>query len=96
MAFETLESHEVNHWTPLAATVRNVPPTKWLTIALLNADVLVQSEVEQQAQLREIKELCLGRRYCVIGSALMKIHDDYEADLRRAERWIELARAILR
>jgi uroporphyrinogen-III decarboxylase len=92
---ESLGNYEVNHWTPLADTCRNLPPTKSLTIALLNADILVQSEAEQEAQLREIKELCAGRRYCVIGSALMKMHDDYQEDIARAQRWITLAKRVL-
>jgi len=92
---ETLDCYEVNHWTPLDATCRNVPPTKFLTIALLNADVLIQPEAEQAAQLRTIRRLCQGRSYNVIGSALMKMHDDYAEDIRRTQRWIALAKEVL-
>jgi len=93
---KTLTEHEVNHWTPLNETIQNVPPTMSLSIALLNTDVLLQSEGEQEAQLRQIRELCRGRRYEVVGSALMKVHDDYAEDIRRAQRWIDLAKRILR
>jgi hypothetical protein len=93
---ETLTDYEVNHWTDLRETCLNVPPNRFLTIALLNADVLVQDEAAQEAQLREIRELCRGRRYEVVGSALMRMHDDIEEDLARAQRWIALAKRVLR
>ena len=96
LQLETLESMEVNHWTSLADTVRNVPPTKHLAIALLNTDVELQPEPEQEAQLREIKGLCRGRRYHLVGSALQKVHDDYAEDIRRTQHWIALARRVLR
>lgn len=93
---ETLDIFEVNHWTDLAATCREVPPTKALSIALLNTDVLLQGEAEQEAQLREIGDLCAGRRYEVVGSAIMKVHDEIAEDIARAQRWIALADATLR
>jgi hypothetical protein len=92
---ETLADYEVNHWTPLEAVCREAPPDKSLSVAILNADVLVADEAAQEAQLRQIKALCAGRRYCVVGSALMKMHDDLEEDIRRAQRWIALARRVL-
>jgi len=93
---ETLTDYEVNHWTDLRETCLNVPPTRSLTIALLNADVLIQDEAAQAAQLREIRELCRGRRYEVVGSALMRMHDDMGEDIARAQRWVALAKRVLR
>jgi len=96
LRLDTLESIEINHWTSLADTVRNVPPTRHLAIALLNTDVELQAEADQEAQLRDIRERCRGRRYHLVGSALQKVHDDYAEDIRRIQHWIALAKRLLR
>jgi len=93
---QTLEDYEVNHWTDLRETCQNVPPTRFLTIALLNSDILLQDESEQEAQLVEVRELCRGRRYEVVGSALMRMHADMAEDIARTQRWIALAKRVLR
>lgn len=93
---KTIGSHEVNHWTDLEAAVRNSSPDKYLGIALLNADVLLATKQDMEAELQRIKKLCEGRSYSITASAIEKVHEDYEYDIRQVQIWIEIARKVLR
>jgi hypothetical protein len=86
---------EVNPWTDLRATLANVPPDKWLGISIKNADVLCATEAQQEAQLREIVELCEGRGYGISGQAIQKVHDDIWEDVARTQRWLAVAKRVL-
>jgi uroporphyrinogen-III decarboxylase len=91
MQISTLDSHEVNHWTSLEATLRNVPPDKHLAVSLLNTEVLLADEAKMERDLRRIITLCKGRKYDVCAQAIEKVHDDMQDDIRRVKRWIQVA-----
>jgi len=93
---KTMGGYEVNHWTDLESAVDNSAPDKHLGIALLNADVLLVTKQDMEAELRRIKALCEGRSYSVSATAIEKIHDDYEYDIRQVQTWIETAKEVLR
>ena len=89
-----INSHEVNHWTDLDATLANVPPNKFLCVNLLNLDVLLTSDQQKETQLREIFTKCAGREFQVVGSAIEKVHEDMAEDIRQTQRWVEIAKTI--
>jgi len=91
-----LGGHEINHWTDLKAAIRNSSPDKYLGISLLNADVLLSTKEQMESKLRWIKTACEGRRYGITASAIEKIHDDFEYDIRQAQIWLEVAKKIFR
>ena len=93
---KTMNGYEVNHWTDFEAAVRYAPPDKRLDIALLNTDVLLAPKQDMETELQRIKSLCKGRDYSVTASAIEKVHDDFEYDIRQVQIWIETARKVLR
>jgi len=88
--------HEVNHWTDLEAAIRNSSEDKYLSIALLNTDVLLATKEEMEAELRRIKSVCKGRNYGITASAIEKVHDDFEDDIRQVQMFLDIARRVLR
>ena len=95
LRIRTLDSFEVNHWTPLRPMLDRVPADKHLSFAFLNLDVLLGSEQEQDAKIREVVEACRGRRYSLCGQALQRISDDYDQDLRQIAQFIRTANRVL-
>ena len=96
---ETLKGfggHEVNHWTDLEGAVENASPNKYLGIAILNADVLLVTKEQMEAELKRIKRVCEGRNYSVSATAIEKVHDDMEYDMRQVQIWLEIAKKVLR
>lgn len=96
LELKSVGSFEVNAWTPLAEAARRTPADKFLAIALLNADVLLLSEEELEAELRNIVATCEGRKYSITGSSIQKVHDDYEEDIARTKAFIRVAKRVLR
>jgi len=97
--FETLKGfggHEINHWTDLEDAVENASPDKYLGIAILNADVLLTTKEQMETELRRIKKVCEGRNYSVAATAIEKVHDDMEYDMRQVQIWLEIAKKVLR
>jgi hypothetical protein len=47
-------------------------------------------------KLENIRILCGGRTYTIVASAIEKIHDDFEYDIRQVQMWIEIAKRKLR
>jgi len=96
LTIKTLDSYEQNPWTDIEATLRNIPADKWLTVSIRNADVLFFEEEAVRRQIGRIVDRCVGRRYCIIGQALQRMHDDIREDLRRTQRWIGIVRDTVR
>lgn len=96
MEIKSLPCYEVNYWTDLEATCRNIPPDKHLSIALLNTEVLLADEAKMESDLRRIVALCKGRPYNVVASALQRVHKDIREDIAQTQRWIQVARRVLR
>ena len=92
---KTLPAYEVNHWTSLEETLANVPADKFLTIRLLNADVLLADECKMRVDLQRIASLCRGRRYSVCAEAIQRMHADIREDIEQVKRWLQLARQVL-
>lgn len=95
LRIRTLDSFEVNHWTPLATMLERVPADKHLAIAMQNLDVLLGSEQEHEAKVRAIVEACHGRRYSLCGQALQRISEEYDRDLRQIVQFIRAAKRAL-
>jgi hypothetical protein len=91
-----LGGHEINHWTDLEAAVKNSSPDKYLGVSILNVDVLLISKEQMEADLRHIKKVCEGRNYSVAATAIEKVHDDFEYDIRQVQIWVEVAKRVLR
>ncbi|NOZ22906.1 MAG: hypothetical protein GXP25_17655 [Planctomycetes bacterium] len=94
LRLKTLPAHEVNHWTDLEATCRNIPPDKHLHIAILNTEVLLAGEEKMEHDLRRIVDLCQGRSYNVVAQAIEKVHNDMAEDIEQAKRWVEVAKGV--
>jgi hypothetical protein len=94
LLLKTLDSHEVNHWTSLEATLQNVPPDKLLAVSLLNTEVLLADEAKMERDLRRIIGLCRGRRFAVCAQAVEKVHEDMQEDIRQVQRWIAVVRRV--
>ena len=95
LQLKTLGGFEVNPWTDLEATLRNVPADKFLGVSIKNVDVLLFSDEEIEQQLGRIRRLCTGRSYNVTAQALQRVHADIHDDMRRTQHWIEVARRVL-
>ncbi|MEW6354785.1 MAG: uroporphyrinogen decarboxylase family protein [Planctomycetota bacterium] len=94
LRLKTLPAHEVNHWTDLEATCRNIPPDKHLYISILNTEVLLADEEKMERDLRRIVALCRGRSYNVVAQAIEKVNDDMADDIAQVERWIAVAKRV--
>ena len=93
---KTLGTHEGNGWTDLETVIRDSSKDKSIDIRLLNTDVLLATKEEMEAKLESIRVLCKGRNYSITASAIEKVHDDFEYDIRQVQMWIEIARRTFR
>ena len=91
----TLDSFEVNHWTPLGVMLDRVPADKHLAHSFLNLDVLLGTEQAQEAKIRAVVDACAGRRYSLCGQALQKVSADYGHDIAQIKQFIRAARRVL-
>ena len=95
LRIRTLNSYEVNHWTPLAAMLEKVPADKHLAYAFQNLDVLLGSEQEQEVRVRDVVAACSGRPYSLCGQSLQRISDDYAHDIKQTKQFIRVAKKVL-
>jgi len=96
LTIKSLPNFEQNPWTDLDTTLRQVPADKWLTVSIKNADVLLLDEAAIRRQIGGIVRRCVGRRYCLVGQALQRMHADIMEDVARTQRWIGIARECVR
>ena len=95
LQIHTLDSFEVNHWTPLALMLERVPANKHLAYAFQNLDVLMGTESEQEVKIRAVVAACEGRAYSLCGQALQRISDSYARDIEQIKQFIRVARRVL-
>jgi len=95
LQIKTLDSFEVNHWTPLDLMIERVPADKHLAYAFQNLDVLIGTEAEQEAKIRAVVEACAGRRYSLCGQALQRVSDSYAHDIEQVKQFVRVARRVL-
>lgn len=88
----SLKAFEVNPWTDLQASVRNLPADKHLGIVIKNVDVLLEDEKAVERRIRRVVELCMGRSYSLCGGALVRIHASWSEEIGRIRRWIGVVR----
>ena len=96
LRIKTLDTYEVNHWTSLEGTLANLPADKFLSISILNSEVLLSDEAKMRRELERIATACRGRRYSVCAQAIEKLHTDMNEDISQVQRWLRVAREVLR
>jgi hypothetical protein len=94
LAIRSLPQLEVSAWTPLDATLSNVPTDKKLWISLHPNDVLCASPTEMETKLRGIIEKCRGRDIAIGTSGLTPLSSDIGAFAERVRTWTRIARRV--
>ena len=61
----------------------------------MNAFVLTGTEEQHREKLGKIAGVARRRKVSVCAQAIVRIHDTYDEDLGRMNRFIEMARQIL-
>jgi uroporphyrinogen-III decarboxylase len=95
LQLETLPGLEVSPWTDLQQSLRNIPPSKRLFIALHPNDVLCATPEEMDARLREITTSCQGRSYGIGTSGLTPIWDDPQEYVQRIRTWTGIVQRVM-
>jgi len=94
-AFPGIRSLDVGGWNDLAALHDLVPRDIAFSIGFINTFVLTASPAEHRQRLELIQRIARERKVSVCAQAMVKLHDSYEEDLGRMNRFIELARQVL-
>jgi hypothetical protein len=93
--FPAIRALDVGGWNDLGALHARVPKNIDFTIGLINTFVLTGSEAEHRTHLELIRRIARERKVTVCVQAIVRLHDTYEEDLGRMNRFIELARKVL-
>ena len=93
--FPAIRSLDVSGWNDLAALHARVPQDISFSIAFINTFVLTASEQEHRERLELIRRVAKERKVSICAQAMVRLHDTYEEDLGRMNRFIELAREVL-
>ncbi len=95
LKLKTLGCFEINQWMNLEESLRNIPLEKFLHIQIKNVNVLLNTEEELIANVRNIVNSCRSRRYIIVADGLQRLHDNFNDDLLRIKNFIRLAREVL-
>jgi hypothetical protein len=90
---KSLKSFESNHFTDLEKTLDNVPPDKWLGIAIRPSHAYLGSP-EMLDKLHQIADLCSGRRFSV-GTSGMPVSEDVNEYVGMIRRFLAQAHSVL-
>jgi len=96
LEIKTLDNFEISPWSDLEKSVTIIPLDKSLSIPLKNIDILLGTEETIRSKLREIINLCKGRKFSIHAGGLQKVHDNIMDDIRQIEMFINIAREELR
>jgi len=93
-AFPKMEWLDVSGWNDFEELDRLVDPKIRFLLQMKNTFVLCASVAEHRALLEKIRRLAERRPVSICAQAIVKLHESYEEDLGRMNRFLELARDI--
>jgi uroporphyrinogen-III decarboxylase len=96
LEIKSLNNFEISPWSNLERSVSKIPSDKSLSIALKNSDVLLGTEETIRSKLREIIDICKGRKFSINVKGLQKMHDDVKEDIMQVKMFINIAREELK
>jgi hypothetical protein len=86
---------DVSGWNDFEALDRLVGPAIGFGLSFINSFVLAGSHAEHCDKLRRIAGVRRRRGVSLCAQAIVRLHDDFAQDLRRMNRFSELARKTL-
>jgi len=92
--FTGIEMLDVSGWNDFEELDRLVAPEVGFQLSFKNAFVLTGEEQRHRAALERVARLGERRKVKVCVQAIMRLHDTYEEDLSRMNRFIGLARDV--
>jgi uroporphyrinogen-III decarboxylase len=95
LELKTLDGLEISPWSDLEKSLQNIPPEKYLSVAIKPNDVLFASPAEMETQLRHIVGACTGRYYDIGTSGLTPILASTQAYIDQINTWIGIARRVV-
>jgi hypothetical protein len=94
-AFPAMGTLEVSGWNDVEALDRAVDPRVGFACQVRNAVVLCGTEAQHRAWLAGIRRVATRRAVSVCAQAIVRVHESYDEDIGRMNRFIVLAREEL-
>ena len=93
--FPGIETLDVSGWNDPEELDRMLDPAIAFRLSFINSFVLSGNEQAHREKLSRIAPITRNRTVSLCAQAIVRLHDDFEEDLRRMNRFISLAREML-
>jgi hypothetical protein len=93
--FPGIRNLDVSGWNDIELLHAKVPRDISFSVSFINTFVLSASEAEHRRLLGTVASIARERALTVCAQAMVRLHETYDEDLTRMNRFIELARQLL-
>ena len=94
-AFPGIRALEVSGWNDVEALDRIVDPGIGFACQVRSTVVLYGTEEQHRKLLEAVRRVCARREVSLCAQAIVRMHDTYDEDIERMNRFIGLARNVL-
>ena len=95
-AFPAFKGLDVSGWNDWDLIDSIVDPAIRFSLCMINTFVLFASEEEQREKIKQVARIARHRPVALCAQAIVKAHDTFDESMYRANKFMDMAREILR